>query len=240
MHSLHFEINSGKHGAASYYSTYITRQGRFKDRSDLIDTGYGNMPSWAQENPRLLWKASDIHERKNGSTFRSFTISLPNALSIEQLKELALEEANRIAGSKPFQYALHILCSSLQGEPNPHVHIMICERLKDGIERSPFEMFRRYNARHPEKGGCKKDSGGRTREELRDQVISQREAAAEAINEALTKYGHDIRVDHRSLKERGIHRAPERYLGPAKIRKMTPEERKSFVEMRRSEYQAPQ
>ncbi len=229
MESLHFGIRSGKRGAATDYLRYITREGSYAARNDLVATGHGNMPSFAQDRPMLLWQASDRNERKNGSTFRSFTISLPNVLTTEQLTDLAWQEARRLAGPKPFQFALHMPRSSLRGELHPHVHIVICDRIPDGIERSPEQMFRRYNRKDPDKGGCRKDSGGKTPQALHDHVTAQRKAAAEEINAALAKHGHDHRVDHRTLRERGIHRAPQRYLGPARIRTMTTEERASYA-----------
>ena len=43
----------------------------------------------------------------------------------------------------------------------------------------------------------------------------QRESWASAVNTALEKAGRDERVDHRSLKDRGIDRAPEPKIGVA-------------------------
>lgn len=238
MESLHFGIRSGKRGAAADHLAYITRQGSYAARDDLVETGHGNMPTFAKDQPALLWKASDQYERKNGSTFRSFTISLPNVLTVDQLKELAWNEARLLAGTKPFQFALHMPRSSLEGELNPHIHAVICDRLPDGTERSPELMFRRHNPKFPERGGCRKDSGGKTPLALRNQLISQRKAAADEINVALIKHGHDLRVDHPTLKERGVERAPERYLGPVRIRKMTSKERASYVEEQRGKNRA--
>ena len=236
MESIHFGITSGKRGNAVPHIGYITRRGRHAARSDLIGTGYGNMPDFAKDNPDLLWRASDKYERRNGSTFRAFTISLPNVLSIEQNNALAWELAKAIAGEKPFHLGVHLGLSSLRSEPHPHAHIAICDRLPDGIERTAKQMFKRYNPTHPEKGGCRKDSGGTTRQALHAHVTAQRKAAADEINAALAKHGHDRRVDHRTLRERGINRAPERYLGPARIRKMTTQERAAYVEKQRAEH----
>ena len=238
MKSIHFGISSGKHGQAADHLAYITRQGCHADRNDLILTGFGNMPAWAKDDPSKLWKASDKYERKNGSIFRSFRVSLPNVLTIEQLEELAWKQATRIAGNKPFQFALHMHASSLEGELNPHIHVVVCDRLPDGIERPAEQMFSRYNSTHPEKGGCPKDSGGRTAIELRGQVITQRKEAVETNNEALEDYGHDIRFDHRTLRERGIDRKPERYLGPARIRGMSARERSEYIEQKRGKPKA--
>ena len=229
MEFFHFGVRSGKRGDASEHIDYVNRRGRHAAREDLIVTGHGNMPAFAMNDPDLLWKASDKFERKNGSTFRAFTVSLPNVLSEEQLIDLAREEAQALAGSKPFQFALHMGLSSLRAELHPHVHITICDRLPDGIERPAEQMFMRYNNEHPERGGCKKDCGGPTRTIVTKRLIHQRKVAADTINSALENYGHPGRVDHRTLRERGIARNPERYLGPATIRRMSEEQRRNII-----------
>lgn len=232
MESLHLGITSGKRGSAAAHSAYITRRGRHSTRADVIETGFGNLPPWANGDPNELWKASDRYERENGSTYRSFNISLPRVLTREQLKELAWEQAKQLAGSKPFQFALHFSYSSLTGEPNPHVHVVICDRLPDGIARGPGQTFKRYNPKHPEIGGCEKDTGASRWTELRENIYGLREQLANTINEKLERHGHSMRVDHRTLKARGIDRKPERYLGPAKIRRMSEEERRDHVAKR--------
>ena len=208
---------------------YITRQGSYSKRDDLVTVGWGNMPDWAKQQPMLLWKASDMHERNNGSTYRSFTISLPNVLSIDQLIDLAWAEAELLAGLKPFHFALHMPHSSLQEELNPHIHVAICDRVPDGFSRTPEQMFRRYNPTRPDLGGCRKDSGGLTRLQLRDQIIAQRKAVADTMNDHLRLHGHSVRVDHRSLREQGKERAPEKYLGPKRIRLMSADEKIAFL-----------
>lgn len=229
MESIHFGITSGKRGNAVPHIGYITRRGRHAARSDLIGTGYGNMPDFAKDNPDLLWSASDKYERSNGSTFRAFTISLPNVLSIEQNNALAWELAKAIAGEKPFHLGVHLGLSSLRSEPHPHAHIAICDRLPDGIERTAKQMFKRYNPTHPEQGGCRKDGGGPTLGVLWQRLANQRKLTADIINAALERYGFKERVDHRTLKERGIERSAERYLGPAAIRRMTEQDRQNFL-----------
>ncbi len=47
------------------------------------------------------------------------------------------------------------------------------------------------------------------------EVTKLRELAADIINEHLAAANADIRVDHRSFKERGIEREPTTHLGPA-------------------------
>ena len=240
MDSPHFGVGSGAQGLAVEFLAYITRQGRHAHRGDLGTTGFGNMPTWVRDEPLRLWKASDKHERKNGSRFRSFTIGLPNCLTTDQLVELAWEQARRLAGHKPFQFALHLSQSTLSGEFNPHVHIMICDRIPDEYDRPPEQMFKRYNATHPEKGGCKKDSGGMSPTRLKEKLREQRARAIATSNEALAQHGHDLRFDHRSLRERGINREPERYLGPAKVGALLEDDRKAIERRRHDRQQTSQ
>lgn len=233
MASFHHTIKSGKKGAAANHAAYITRQGKHKKKEDLICTGYGNMPSWARDNPASFWKAGDKHERANGAVYREHEIALPVELTPEQQKELVGDMIPAMVGDKPYEFAMHAPTSSLEGRTNTHLHLMFSDRMQDGIERSPERTFSRYNAKQPENGGCKKDSGGKNRLELREEVIKTRKACAELQNAALKKYGHAARVDHRSLKEQGINRAPESHLGPARIQGMSEGDKARIVNKRR-------
>lgn len=190
------------------------------------------MPAWAA-TPEEFWRAADTFERKNGVSLRQITISLPNVMTLQELISLAREITMTLAGNKPFQMAVHIPIASLGDVTNPHVHIAICDRIPDGIERPARRVFARYNSMQPEKGGWRKDSGGLTPTELRRHVLDQRYAVAELQNDALARNGHSERVDPRSLKEQGIIRRPERHLGQAAIRRMTPKQKRAIVAKRR-------
>ncbi|MCO5399753.1 MobA/MobL family protein [Ralstonia soli] len=233
MASFHHCIKSGKKGTAANHAAYIARQGKYGQREDLISTGHGNMPAWASDNPALFWKAGDKHERANGAVYREHEIALPAELTHEQRKELVDDLIPAMVGDKPYQYAVHAPRSALEGKTNAHLHVMFSDRMHDGIERSPEQMFSRYNAKHPERGGCRKDSGGKNRLALRDEVIQTRKTCAELQNAALEKAGQTARVDHRTLKEQGIDRTPERHLGPVRIQAMSEDEKASVVEARR-------
>lgn len=110
---------------------------------------------------------------------------------------------------------------------------MISDRVPDEIERLPEQHFRRFNRKDPEKGGCRKDTGGRDRIVLRNELISLRENWAQLQNDHLEKCGHAARVDHRSHHDRGIAAPPERHLGPAKVRQMTVEDKQALQEQRK-------
>ena len=233
MASYHHRIKSGKKGTACEHASYIERHGRYETRGeDLVHTSYGNMPAWAACNPSLFWRMADRHERANGAPYREHEIALPSELSIEQLIALAEKLVLELVGNKPYQYAIHAPDGSLGAIPNPHVHLMYSDRMPDGIERAPEQMFSRYNSKQPERGGCRKDSGGLSPLELRANLIHTRRTIADLQNEALAKNGHEARVDHRSLREQGKQHRPERHLGQVRIRGMSADEKATYAEAR--------
>ena len=230
MANFHFEIKSGRNGCD--HSHYIARKGFHEKREDIVASGHGNLPAWARDEPEVLWKAAERYERKNGAVYREATISLPNELSAEQNIALAADLVAKLAPGKPHQFAIHAPKSSIAGEANPHLHLMTSDRVDDGIERPAQIFFKRPNAKDPMLGGRRKSSGGRNRLEMRDALIGMRKLAAETINQHLAMHGHKVRVDHRTLKARGETRKAERYLGPAKIRSMSPNAKATYAAAR--------
>lgn len=237
MASFHLEIKSGRNGYD--HANYIARKGFHAKREDLVTTGHGNLPAWAGDDPSNFWKAAEKYERRNGAVYREVTISLPIELSTEQNVALAADLVAKLAAGKPNQHAIHAPQSSIAGEANPHLHLMSSDRVDDGIDRPADRSFKRPNAKDPAKGGRRKSSGGRNRMEMRDELIATRKLVAETINHHLAINGHVVRVDHRAHRERGIRKAAERYLGPAKIRGMSPFEKSSFVSSRQASRDEP-
>jgi hypothetical protein len=221
MASFHMKIKSGKKGSASRHAAYIARQGNFfseQDTSDLLASGYGNLPDWARDSPEVFWKASDKNERKNGTTYREVELALPRELTLAQNTDLVATFIAERVGNKPYQYAIHCPNAAIDGGPQPHAHVMYSDRLPDGIERSPEQHFRRYNPHCPELGGCRKDVGAVSRLALRNKVIAERSYFANLQNARLAEHGHATRVDHRSFAERGLAKTPEKHLGQAGVR----------------------
>ena len=231
MASFHFEIKSGRNGQDHAY--YVAREGFHRKRADLVASGHGNLPAWANDDPTKLWKEAEKHERKNGAVYREAIIALPGELSIEQNNVLVDDLVSKLALGKPHQFAIHAPMSSLEGAIIPHRHLMTSDRVDDDIDRPAERFFSRYNAKSPDKGGRKKASGGRTRMQMRDDLIGTRKLVAETINHHLAINGHEARVDHRTLKARGVSRKPERYLGPMKIRNMSSVEKAQYIASRR-------
>lgn len=237
MATFHFTIKSGKRGKAATHASYIARQGKHgKDdkKEDLVFVQHGNLPAWADGDPATFWKAADTHERANGAAYREFEAALPTELTREQNIELVQEFVQQVIRDKAFQLAIHAPIAAIGGGAQPHMHAMMSDRLHDDIERKPEQHFKRFNAKHPEKGGCKKDSGGHEPIELKQKVGSLRQTWASLQNQHLAKHGHDARVDHRSNRERGIVKDTEKHLGAASIKKMTAPDKEKIITQRKS------
>lgn len=235
MATYNVKIRAGKKGTAVEHSRYDARIGKYQEREDLVSVDYENMPEWALEEPLKFWRAADKYERKNAAAYIEAIIALPNEFNNEQNRALGGELADVVAPGLPRQIAIHAPDSALEGLPNPHMHLMFSARKPDGIERGADMFFARYNAKHPERGGCRKERGGQTKREIGEDLSVMREKIATKVNEALEREGFETRVDHRSNAARGIERKPETPLGPARIRRMSAEERKTFAEGRKSE-----
>ncbi|MFC3172605.1 MobA/MobL family protein [Acinetobacter vivianii] len=116
--------SSGSRGASHY--AYINRDGKYK-RDDLENLESGNLPSWARDAAHF-WKSADKNERINGRIYKELEISLPRELSEEQRLELVRSFVKDTLGDNfTYSFAIHTPIAS-DGEQNPHVHLMFCER----------------------------------------------------------------------------------------------------------------
>lgn len=230
MASMYIGFKSGKPGKAAIHAQYIVREGVYRkgDKSrDLVAKGHGNLPA-EFHSPLAFWKAADSSERINAAAYREIVAALPRELTLEQQIGLTEEYIDRVIPGKPYEYAIHWPTAALGGGLQPHVHLMFSDRIPDGVGREPEQFFRRYNALYPERGGCRKDSGGKDPVAYKQQAKAQRDNWAEVTNESLERFGHDARVDPRSYRAQGLAIQTERHLGPAAIRKMSLEDKKAF------------
>jgi hypothetical protein len=239
MASYHLTAKIGTKGKATAHAAYISREGKFsgKDRyEDLEATATGNMPKWAEHNSAQFWIAADEYERANGSAYREIEVALPRELTAAQRRELVEDFVRQELGERyAYQWGIHTPRASLEQGEQPHAHIMYSERRLDGIERDPEQFFKRYNAKAPDKGGAQKASGGKAKGEMKDELLLTRQRWADIQNTHLERRGHLARVDHRSLAERGIDRAPEKHLGGAGVRALAERDVSALLERRAAE-----
>jgi ATP-dependent exoDNAse (exonuclease V) alpha subunit len=149
-------------------------------------------PDWVFDSNRL-WNAVEAGEKRvDAQLAREFILAVPKELSAEAQFEAAIGWASdQLVGTGMVaEVSLH----HPRDGKNPHVHILCPLRKLDG-EKFSVKKAREWN-----------DVA---------LLLKQRESWAAAENAALEKAGRDERVDHRSLKDRGIDRAPQPKIGVA-------------------------
>ena len=211
----HGSRKGGQSGAAKV--DYIMRSGKYiGDAAEVIGACAGHLPSWAGGNPRVFFAAADEYERSNGRLFTQVLFAIPNELSDEDALLLAYHIAEAMTGNgAPYALAVHrggVETAAVETVPaalleadeerlpphNRHGHLMICERIDDGLERTAKEWFRRANRKEPALGGAAKDramNGG-------DWVPEVRRLCADYINYGLERAGFSERVTCESHETR--------------------------------------
>jgi Ti-type conjugative transfer relaxase TraA len=205
MASYHLSVkilsrSSGRSGvaAAAYRARtkiYDERQGMTFDYSKKEGLVWSRIelpqgaPSWMKDREKL-WNAVEAGEkRKDAQIFREIEIALPKELDLFQQKGLVLEyvEQNFVSKGMVADINFH------QDQGNPHAHIMLTMR---EIKGDGFgQKVRAWNQR--------------------PLVTQWRKNWADLQNQHLLKAGHDITVDHRSYRDRGIDIEPQIKMGPS-------------------------
>ena len=202
IYHLHTSVGSRKGGqSAAAKHDYIHREGRYRrDPDEVAHRESGHMPEWAAADPRAYWAAADAGERANGRLFREVEFALPAELTPGQRAAAARRFARRLTDGErlPYSLAIHRGKSREPGKPdNPHCHLIISERINDGIARPAERWFKRWNRKNPERGGARKSAATHTRDWLADARL---EWAATA-NEALRQAGREERIHDGTLEE---------------------------------------
>lgn len=149
-------------------------------------------PAWVHD-PGQLWNAVEAGEKRvDAQLAREFILAVPPELPPEIQFQTAVDwaQTNLVDSGMIAEASLH----HARTGKNPHVHILCTMRKLDG------DKFSSKKATEWNDVGL---------------LVKQRESWASAVNDALEKAGREERVDHRSLKDRGIDRAPEPKIGVA-------------------------
>ena len=210
-------IKVGTKGKALPHSKYILREDQYAPKNNKLEKlesiGHGNMPAWAEHDPKIFWQMADLHERKNGSTYREHIITLPRELNESQRLDLVQDWVAQEIGDKyAYSFAIHNP-TAMDGKEQPHCHLMFSERLLDGIDRDPEQFFKRYNSKDPSKGGAKKDNTGLMDSVRKTLIKEQRNRWEQLCNKHLAKAYEFIpepppEINMRNWKEKGLHQKP--------------------------------
>ena len=99
MAIYHLNVKTGSRDggqSARARAQYIAREGKDeKDRDALAHSESGNMPEWAEDDPRHYWAAADAHERVNGRLFLEVECALPKELNEAEQRTLAMKLRRR-------------------------------------------------------------------------------------------------------------------------------------------------
>jgi hypothetical protein len=163
-----------------------------------------NLPGWAYGDAATFFGRAEQHERANGRYATQWQIALPRELDRETQITMSRDFLQTHLAGHAYLWVLHDPIDK-HGNHQPHLHVMFSERRQDGIARGPAQYFRRYNARHPERGGCQKDRWFHER----STPAQLRESWCDWANYTLERAGCVSRVDPRSLYDRGIDRKPQ-------------------------------
>ncbi len=155
-------------------------------------------PEWAH-NPESLWNAAERAEtRKNSTLAREVELALPSLLSPEERQRITEQFAAALVDRYNVAVSVAIHSPGRDGDDrNYHAHILFTTR-----EMLPDGLGKKTRVLDDRKTGPQ-------------EVVKLRELAADIINESLAAVNADIRVDHRSFKDRGIDQQPTTHLGPA-------------------------
>ena len=232
MAICHVRCSSGSRGGGQSGAAkvaYVLREGKYEPgRDDLVASGSGNLPAWAEGDARALFAAADVYERANGRLFVEVESALPSELDAKQRGALVGAWVEELASGKlPYAYAVHAGHPKAPGEvANPHVHVVLSERVNDGVSRDAAGWFRRANRKDPASGGAAKDR----RLKDRSWVEATRGRWERLVNahleragrpERITAESHATRIERaeaagdRATAEHLRRHPPGRHLGPA-------------------------
>jgi hypothetical protein len=157
-------------------------------------------PAWMADRQQL-WNAVDAFEtRKNAQLAKEYIIALPHELTHEQRVALTRDFVRQNFTEKGLIADIAWHAPSKKEGLNHHCHILVpIRRIEDGY-------FAKRKDRAPD--------GQDNRVWLKQQLLDLRKSWADVANKHLEMAGLDLRIDHRSLVDRGIDREPEPKMGP--------------------------
>lgn len=190
MAIFHLSLKPGsrsKNRSGQKKIAYIFREQQYEKNPDkCVAKIAANMPGFTDGDPRKFFKLADKFERKNARIFLEFEGALPVELTLDQQIELTKKFIEKIAGGRlPAAAGIHAGRGS-----NPHFHLMISERMNDGIERPGTQFFKRFNSKNPAGGGAKKTRAYHDKKS----VVKARKIFEILTNEALAEAGFSARV----------------------------------------------
>jgi Ti-type conjugative transfer relaxase TraA len=155
-------------------------------------------PDRWQDRSTLWNEVEAIERRKDAVLAREIEFALPRELSKAEGIALAQDFVREQFVARGMVADLNVHWTrEPDGEIKPHAHVMLSMREIDG------------------------DGFGKKQRDWNDVGLLRtwRERWADVTNERLLELGHDLRIDHRSLRDQGIDLEPQHKIGPAGARR---------------------
>jgi hypothetical protein len=164
-----------------------------------------NAPAWMADRAKLWNAIEHIETRKDAQLARDFIFSLPHELPFATHRAMMREfvETRFAAEGYVGDIAWHGPHRGDKAEGlglNHHAHVMVTLRKVEG------PGFARLKQRPP--------AGQHPATAWKAELLDLRQAWEILVNRYLAEAGLDVRVDRRSLKDRGIDRMPQAKRGP--------------------------
>ena len=197
-----FSVGSRSSGSSSVASAAYREGEKIEDKrtgiihdysrkSDVIESmilAPKNSPEFCKNSSDLWNEVERTEKRKDSQLFREVTLALPREQSHEQNKNCVEDYCTRNFTDQGM--VAHLSYHESKNE-NPHVHIML--------------TMRELN----KKGFGQKNRSWNSKENLNN----WREDWANTVNKHLEKNMIDQSIDHRSLRDQGLSRAPQIHVG---------------------------
>lgn len=201
-------------GRAGKSIAYIARENEYSDRDDLIHYEEKNLPKEFEDGKDFA-NTMEQNSRSNARLLKKYEMSLPREFSDKENIKIAKEFCEKKFGN---EYAYFLGIHNPKGN-YPHMHLSVCERKLDGVERDKEKYFKRANSKNPETGGIKVNEEFAT-EKYFENFCKDWE---NHLNKHLIENGYEklnpkkdkIQVENKTLKEEKI-----RSYSKAQIEKM--------------------
>jgi len=172
----------------------FTRKGGVLERFMFAPS---DAPEWAYE-PERLWNAAEAREnRRNSYVAREVELALPAFLEPGERRKIVQQFLQELVDRYGVAVSAALHAPGAGDARNYHAHILFTTR-----EMPPEGLGGKTRVLDDRKIGSQ-------------EIMHLRERAVEIINAALIEANSDIRVDHRSFKDRGISQEPTTHLGPS-------------------------
>jgi hypothetical protein len=170
------------------------------------------LPRGATCDRQALWSSAELAERrKDARVAREWEVALPCELSTAARRELARQLARWLADryGVAVDLAIHAPPHRASDRRNHHAHLLLTTRVVDVVHGRPVlggKAQSEWDDRQRRQAGLSPGA---------DEVRAVRAAWAQLCNAALSAAGLAARVDHRSLRDQGVARAPTVHVGRA-------------------------